>query len=156
MKQSLKPCVLPAGTLGPDQDMLDRYVGFSSELLRLSLAGIAAVGFLITSIAIDARLWPLPPATATPVTISLRLLGTAAGVALLHRYVSTDAMAFHVCYLRMLLNQEEVAGSHERRARDRRLKLGGWALALAAIALGCGAIALAVALLGLLSLQPAT
>jgi hypothetical protein len=42
---------IPSEGLKHDWELLDRYQAFSAELLRMSLVGIGAVGFLVTALA---------------------------------------------------------------------------------------------------------
>lgn len=81
---------------GPDLAVLDRYVAFSAELVRLSLAGIAAYGFLLAR-AFASNGAPTPFLrvlhTVNPqLTIGLGCLALAASCALAHRYFATDGL----------------------------------------------------------------
>lgn len=85
-----------------DLDLADRYQAFSAELLRLSLVGIAAYGYLAKQLlspesdptAVVVRLldsrWPL--------VLGLAAFSISASCALAHRYCSTDVIA-HMAYI---------------------------------------------------------
>jgi hypothetical protein len=98
--------VIPPESLKPDQDLLDRYIKFSEELLRLSLLAIGAVGFLVTNFVLKAS--PEQPGTEALALLRVKLALSAAlafflvacAAALLHRYFATDGFACHVAGLR--------------------------------------------------------
>jgi hypothetical protein len=145
---------IPTDGLKHDWELLDRYQAFSAELLRMSLAGIAAVGFLVTALAGKE---PLLKISGVPLTsrwsigVSLVALGLSAGAALAHRFVSSDSMAYHISLLRMRLRGTAEADiAWEKAARDMRLKLSGALLVVAGLFLGIGALALAVSFIALL------
>lgn len=149
------PPDIPADGLKHDWELLDRYQSFSAELLRISLLGIAGVGFLVTlftgtdtTLKVDVT----GPGTVRHLLMTLVGLGVSAGSALGHRYVSSDSMAFHISLLRMRLrgaSPDEIGA--EKRSRDRRFKWSAWLLLLSALALGIGTASLALAFGGLLA-----
>jgi hypothetical protein len=81
---------------GPDVAVLDRYVAFSAELVRLSLAGIAAYGFLLarayTSNGAPTQFLQFLHTVNAQLTIGLGCLALAASCALAHRYFATDGL----------------------------------------------------------------
>jgi hypothetical protein len=140
-KRSLGEISLPEA-VRTDADMLKRYVAFSAEVVRLALAGIGGIGFLIGHA--EASNVPLP---RLAVTASIVFLAAAIAAGLAHRYVATDAFACHVRLLRLVRrgdSDESVAC--EKRQRDFRFKLSPKLLAIAAACLGLGAIAAAISL----------
>jgi hypothetical protein len=143
------PADIPSEGLKPDWDLLDRYQTFSAELLRMSLAGIAGIGFLVIGKAGLIRISGLPRLS---MIVALVTLGLSAGAALTHRYVSSDSMACHVRLLRMELRGTQGAGvASEKAARNFRLKLSSVTLFVSALFLGIGASALAVSFILLLT-----
>lgn len=103
----LSEIAIPKDVYDIDLVVLDRYQGFSAELLRLALLGLAGYGFLIGNIVFkmqtkDGSLpylnafidsWPL-------LAIGALSLALAAMMALGHRYFSTDALTHQVRRLR--------------------------------------------------------
>ena len=145
---------IPADGLKHDWERPDRYQAFSAELLRLSVAGIATVGFLVTALAGKESLLKItgvPQTSRWSMGVTLLALGLSAGAALAHRYVSSDSMACHISLLRMLLRDKPRADiENERASRNLRFKLSGVLLLLSSSFLGIGAVALAVSFIALL------
>ncbi len=145
---------IPSEGLKHDWELLDRYQAFSAELVRMSLAGIAAVGFLVTALAGKESLLKIsgvPPTSLVGIAVCLFALGLSAGTALAHRFVSSDSMAYHISLLRMQLRgKADDDISKERLARNRRLKLSGTLLLVSGLSLSIGALALAVSFIVLL------
>lgn len=90
-----------------DFNILDKYQSFSSEILRLSLLGLAVYGFLITDVIFKISkgdkfmfLQPFIQHKNLLFSGALILLG-AALAALLHRYYSTDCMTHFVRRFRL-------------------------------------------------------
>lgn len=88
-----------------DLELLDRYVSFSAEIVRVSLLGLAAIGFYLKE-------FVAPPASSTPAGIAATwfftllgsagfMLAVAVGCGLLHRYYATDGLASHLKALRL-------------------------------------------------------
>lgn len=84
-------------------ELLDRYVAFSSELVRMSLLGLAAIGFYLKEFVAS----PNAPITDPIGWFNLLLgfagflLAIAVACGLLHRYYATDGFAFHLNALRL-------------------------------------------------------
>jgi hypothetical protein len=148
------PPDIPGEGLKHDWAMLDRYQAFSTELLRVSLTGIGAVGFLVTALAGKDSLLKIsgvPPASRWGMGITLFALGLSAASALGHRYVSSDSMACHISLLRMEMrhrSKEEI--EIEKESRNRRFKQSGALLFLSSCLLGLGAVALTLSFITLL------
>src|SRR5687767_11949907 len=92
-----------------DFEITDKYQAFSTELLRLSLLGIAGYGFLLSQLRpsgeagkafFDAVRGAMPWLSA-----GLVALGLSAGLALAHRFFSTDCLGHQVTILRLLRRQ---------------------------------------------------
>jgi hypothetical protein len=138
-------------------DILDRYQAFSTELSRIALLGVAAVGYLITSSTCKlepgaVRLIQIEtPSTKIALWLSAVLLSVSAGLALFHRYYSTDSMASMIRAQHLINKAAEglpaAAVEAELEERNRRFKRSGWMLALSSIALCSGAASLAIAFL---------
>lgn len=143
-----------------DFDLSDRYQNFSAEMLRLSLLGIAGVGFLIANVLLN--LLPKDPnqqagrphlSTSAPIfsglaAASLICLGLSSAASLAHRYLATDGLAYHLKSLRLIVRkraEDEDRVRKEKAGRRLVFKLGTWSLIAAAVLLGLGAILLALA-----------
>lgn len=115
----------------PDFEILDRYISFSSEILRLSLFGISGFGVLLLygNKAGETKL--LNSDTTYALFIAVIFLGISAGLALSHRFFATDSMSYHISYLRK-------KNPNERIGRNSRLKLSGWILISAEVSFGIG------------------
>jgi hypothetical protein len=145
---------IPAEGLKHDWALLDQYQAFSAELVRTSLAGIAAVGFLVTALAGEDSLLKItgvPSLSRWGMAVTLFSLGLAAGTALAHRFVSSDSMACHISLLRMQLRGRPSRDVEAEKAqRNRRFKQSGALLLVSSWLLGIGALSLAIAFVGLL------
>jgi len=97
----------------PDFLLADKYQLYSSELLRLSLAGIAVFGFLIQYL----KLIDSTRTVKILVGLSVVSLIISAGFALAHRYFSTDSIAYLIAYLRSdtLLNNDKKSFAEEQK-----------------------------------------
>jgi hypothetical protein len=124
---------LPDNTFEHDLAVSERYQSFSTELLRLSLLGIAAIGFLIANILLKGA--PQSGAQAnipgnpfsSPfkylVSGSLICFGLSAGCALLHGYVSAATVARHLRAIRLELRRAKDEAEEEKEKRASRLRL---------------------------------
>jgi hypothetical protein len=141
----------PTGTLGEiqiealkhDLDLHDRYQGFSAEILRISLLGITAIGFLIANVLLV--LSPKENGAQTTRTINLAAIapepfklfaslslisfGLASAASLSHRYFAADAMACHLRAVRLFKRGRESDDDEgKKEAGKRKLEFGRSAL----------------------------
>ncbi len=138
------------GTIEHDIQLQEKYQGFNSELLRLALLGITAVGLISLKVLIpekDNQEFSMTDSTVTSFSLSLLFFGVASIFTLAHRYYSVDSLAFHLESLR-----EEIRGNanplkvdEKRITRNKALLWSKTAIQLAAICLGLGCISLATA-----------
>ena len=77
-----------------DFAILDRYQAFSAELIRLALAGIAAVGIFVAWVTDTNHM--VTGGAKLLFGLALFFFGVAAAAALGHRYWSTDSMTAYV------------------------------------------------------------
>ena len=147
----------------PDLEVTDRYQKFSAELLRISLLAISIFGFLLkeaifnkdlsarySNTFISAKYWFVSGLVA---------LVFAAAFALVHRFVSSDCIAYQIRYLRLKRVRDEAlkntgerdAGiswnsemQDEKKDLKIRLKRGGRTLFAAAVALALGVVLIAI------------
>ncbi|HVE83328.1 MAG TPA: hypothetical protein VND93_10795 [Myxococcales bacterium] len=138
-----------------DLALLDRYQGFSAEVLRLSLVGVAVFGFLLQQFDLRA----MAPETRWAAGISIGALVLSAALSLAHRYFSSDGMFHHLHLLRVCLlasskGVEAAAGrfsENDREMRAKQYKRAWAALGVSSAMLAVGVVALAVCLLTVLS-----
>jgi hypothetical protein len=101
-RHSLWRIALEPSTYTPDVSVLDRYVAFSAELVRLALAGIGAYAFLLTqATARDGRASTMLVVLSRHrelVAVGICFLAVGAACAVGHRYFATDALT-HVLRL---------------------------------------------------------
>lgn len=104
LAQRLARLVVPADRYKADLELHDRSQQFSGELLKLALAGIAVVGFLLAHFPkeqLDQTLktggfrWPL---SASVVAFALSV-----AFALLHRFYATGANFHHLQAIKLLM-----------------------------------------------------
>ena len=124
---------LPDNTFEHDLAVSERYQSFSTELLRLSLLGIAAIGFLIANILLKGapqsgaqaniphNLFPVP--FKYLISSSLICFGLSAGCALLHGYVSAATVARHLRAIRLELRRAKAEAEREKEKRESKLRL---------------------------------
>jgi hypothetical protein len=102
--QELQELPIPEDLYKADFLLNYHYQNISSELLRLSLAGIAAVGFFLTLIsrgeAASKNKTSLSVYFKVSVLFGLLVLGVAAGCALAHRFLASDGMFYHLKAIR--------------------------------------------------------
>lgn len=134
-----------------DLSVSSKYQAFSTELLRLSLLGIAALGFLLKEIVFNeknsARITELSSKLSSPFTVCLSLLGLSALAALLHRYTGPDSIACHLSSLRRYKraigkNDENLWRKYwkEIRSRNKKLNQSKYLLLISGLSLFAGAI----------------
>lgn len=135
----------------PDLELLDRYVGFSSEIVRVSLLGLAAIGFYLKEFAAPGAP-PLSSGIAAAWFLMLIgaagfLLAMAVACGLLHRYYATNGLASHIKYMRLSQgNAEPQDAEFAAKLRNRRYKLSGAWLLSSESAAACGVTVLGIAL----------
>jgi len=147
VSESLGEKYVPEERYSADFELLDRFTGFSGELVRIAILGMAALGFFLK------ELMPKDPnafRSATWLALLLSwaavLLGLAVAFGLLHRYYATDGVAFHVAWLRYVTESRPDTDIAEQAAgRKRSYKLSeGW-LTASACSVAAGVIVLGLA-----------
>ena len=89
----------------PDFQVLDRYQKYSAELLRLSLLGIAGYGYIIKEVlnVCDAKEIAMRQAVLDykwMLMCGVVALGMSSGLALAHRGLSSESIAYLIAFLR--------------------------------------------------------
>lgn len=152
--EDLGTAALDEKAYAADFALLDRYQGFSAELLRIALVAVAAFGFLLEQFGLA---W-IPSGGRIVAIGSLVLLTLSAGFALAHRYLSSDGMFHHLRLLRLAQRpktpQTEQKAGVDREQRALRYQLSGYALGLSSVALLLGVGLLAAFLVVLLVNTP--
>jgi len=130
----------------PDMDLLDRYVAYSAELLRLALLGMAGYGFLLKEAfsasgagALSASLHK----TRWSLIVGIISLGISAAIALQHRIYATDVVACIIANLRYRVQKNQPKANEEAQELRLKLKLSALFLPLSALFLWLGAAAIA-------------
>jgi hypothetical protein len=132
--------------------LLDRYQSFSAELLRLSLLGIAALGFFYK----DAFLKPqdhmyiLQPHISVTSAVAALLFAGSAAASLTYRYMSTEAMRLYIEGIKLSCGDNPSAAQCKLTQRGKLLEWCIIAKIVATIALGLGTILLSVVFIFLL------
>ena len=148
-----------------DFELLDRYQKYSSEILRLSLIGIGAYAFLLKEGNGDffRRIANNPTSKYFSVG-SIASFALAVACTLIHRYYSSDFMAYHIRFLRIkeiLTNPPEwltqadkdnatMVAEKEKSNRNAIAQLCEVMIGASAIFLGMGTLGLAISLLTIL------
>jgi hypothetical protein len=143
--------MLSKDSLDADWRLCDGYISFSSELLRVSLLALTAIGALLFRI-LDRNNGAVTSHAKCAMIPAVICLLACSTFALLHRYTANDAMAEHIDLLRKRGSPKVSEEKLQRieSARNRRLGQSGKLLFAAQIALIFGVIASMVALLRLL------
>lgn len=143
-----------------DLELHDRYQAFSEQITRLSLGGIAVIGFLVTLLVKDGGgvVVQMKKSVSVPrlFLASTMLFGIAAGLALAHKYLASDGLYYHFRAIKYLILKEEnkfpaLNEKLEERAtqdeckRNWRFELSGRFLWAGAFTLVLGAFAAALA-----------
>lgn len=153
--EDLGTAPLAEAAYAADFALLDRYQGFSKELLRIALLGVAVFGFLLEQFGLA---W-ISPSGRVLATGSLVLLTLSAGFALAHRYLSSDGMFHHLRLLRLAQRTKtkdtEAKADADRARRGFQYQLSGYAIGLSALTLLLGVIGLVAFLIVLLMGAPA-
>jgi hypothetical protein len=141
----------------PDLEICDRYISFSSELLRLSLLAITGLGALIflnfenkrSSIAQNQG-FTLNDDDKGFVLITLILFAFSAAGCLAHRFYASDSMSYHIAFLR---EEDPKKQQDEKDGRKRCLKRAEVLLIITECLFGTAVIALVATLIVLLRLN---
>ncbi len=151
---------IPEARYKADLELHDRYIGFSSELLRLALAGMAALAALAGLLTPfkDKSVIPLTTAFVWSASLALGFLTLAAACALAHRFYASDGMYHHFRAIKLLIlaeRQGTPSGDHadlqheaslDEEVRNGRFRASGWLMLASAMLLALGIAAFGVAI----------
>ena len=121
LERRLGRMAVPEERYRVDIDLHDRSLSFSAELVRLALAGIAVVGFLVARLP-DQRVHIVfdDPLVKVLLSASLVALAASAGFALLHRFNAGGAAFHHLQVIKLLLlNDPQDEDELERSFKER-------------------------------------
>lgn len=105
----------------PDFEIAEKYISFSSELLRLSLLAITGIGVLMMYTFDTNSKLDLTICDKYLFLAALLVFALAAGASLAHRFWASDSLSYHIAYLRKKTEKE-------RNGRTRCLKRAAWFL----------------------------
>jgi hypothetical protein len=129
-------------------DVLDRYLAYSAELLRLALLGIAGYAFLLKEIVYSAGANKDLPIRLAQHRWSLIggvvSLAFSAGFALQHRIFATDTVTCIIDHLRCRVLKDQDEATIQASEVRFNLKWSARFLQLSAVFLGLGVTAVAV------------
>ncbi len=128
-------------TYKADIALLGRYQAYSSELLRLSLAGIGFIGFLVTHKLLENE----GIFVKLSFIFSVALFGLSAAFALAHRYYSSDGIYYHLRAIRNNSCDNDVKKDTD--LRNTQYDKSECYLRLSAVTLGFGASFLAIGII---------
>lgn len=98
---------IPDASWKADFDIVDRYQSFANEMMRISLLGIAAYGFLIKEICMkDPKFYSLLQILRSSVGAGITCLFISLVFSLAHRFLSTDCLYYQVQIMRGLKRLE--------------------------------------------------
>ncbi|MFN7944603.1 MAG: hypothetical protein U0Z53_04585 [Blastocatellia bacterium] len=155
-----------------DLELHDRFQSFASEVMRLALAGIAAIGAFLTILASSGTTGSVKSAMQSKkffsmVLIALITFSLSVICALLHRFLASDGMFHHMRAIKLLILKEnpdanphlkmdklnveigKEVGRDEKR-RTQKFEKSELCLWLSGVLLAIGAVALGIAFLMLL------
>lgn len=121
-----------------DQQICDRYIGFSSELLRLSLIAIGGYGALVTLFLKDKPEYLPALKSSWGLIISMILFCLCSGTTLVHRFFASDAMACYIRLLRLIARNDNGEQQKEKKELMKRLVISTRALIVAEFLFGFG------------------
>lgn len=118
----------------PDFEIANKYIDFSSELLKISLTAISGIGALIifdeknyTNETIDKWLFA-----------AICMFSLSIGASLFHRFYATDFMSWHINYLRTKDPSEKKGRERCLKFAEKSLIAAEYLFALAIIVMGVG------------------
>lgn len=126
-------------------ELLDRYVAFSSELVRMSLLGLAAIGFYLKEFVASGNAPIETPVTWFNLLLGFAglLLAIAVACGLLHRYYATDGLSYHLNALRLSGESERAQTEGSKGTMQYKLSHGWLVSCECAVAAGIGILGMA-------------
>jgi len=133
----------------PDFEILDRYLNFSSELLRISLLAIGGFGSILLIKLRDEKDHP-PLHHLHFLFISICFFALCAALSLFHRFYASDSMSWHISYLRAKADDNEEKANRERKGLHKALRYASRFLILTEYIFGIAVLFFAAGIYNLL------
>lgn len=122
-----------------DFEILDRYLNFSSELLRISLLAMGGFGAILL-INLKNENENLHLSKFPSLFISICFFSVCAGLALFHRFYASDSMSWYISYLRAKADKNEIKSTKEQIGMHKALHKASIFLILTEIIFAVGII----------------
>jgi len=121
--------LVPKESYKADIELLEKYVGFSSELLRISLLAMGGYGALITALYGNPKeLCHLQHAYI--LFASMLIFACSAGATLFHRYYASDSLSWQIAFIRAhAKNNDEIVKAEHKGWIDQLKKAHKWLIA---------------------------
>ena len=138
-----------------EQELADRYKSFVTEILRLSLAGIAVFGFLYNEI-FQCSQTPDVAGAQNLAAIGVVMFAASAVYALFFLYSAAEAFRYYVVGLRHYVKlpaptpEDIESARNSLGTRDAQIHVCRWSKLLASLALGLGGVFMAAAIFRIL------
>ena len=136
----------------PDFEILDRYLNFSSELLRISLLAIGGYGTIML-VKLKDETDKLPLNHLTILFTSICIFTICAGASLFHRYFATDSMSWYISYLRAKENGNTEKANIEKKGLHKSLNLSSIFLIVTEVTFAAAVLFFAAGIYQLINLQ---
>lgn len=124
--KDLSDIELKQDVYNPDFQIGEKYSSYSTEIIRLSLLGIAGYGFLISNIlmkviAIPKNGFPLPTSNYIISMIGVISLGLSLALSLYHRFNITSCLYDQILISRSLLRLRNPHWSQEEKEHEKKV-----------------------------------
>lgn len=119
----------------PDFEILDRYLKFSSELLRISLMAMGGFGAILLA-KLKHENTHVSLGNLDFLFISICFFGLCSVCSLFHRFYASDCMSWHIAHLRAKNIQNDQKAEREKKGLHKMLHRASISLILAEFAFG--------------------
>lgn len=116
-----------------DFELLDRYIQFSSELLRISLIAMGGYGTLLMS-----SFKEIPKMSI--LSVSMIAFTICSTLTLFHRYYASDSMAWYISSIRKLQKNDLDGYRREKDSMKKLLSYSKYSLLYSGIMFGVGVV----------------
>jgi hypothetical protein len=113
--KSISDVDIPDASWKPDFDIVDRYQSFASELMRISLIGIAVYGFIIEKMHSDVRTANAVVPILTSHIWGAVFLSLSLVLVLAHRFLSSTCLYYQLLIMRSLKRLENAHWSSKEK-----------------------------------------
>lgn len=127
----------------PDLEIMDRYINFSAELLRISLLAIGGFGtIMLIKLKNESNIIPLHHLLFLYISICCFVL--CAGFALFHRFYASDSMSWYISYLRAKADNNKEKTQREQKGLHRTLRYSSVFLIFTEVMFGIAVVFFAI------------